>query len=167
MSMQAEHLAQVSTTETLSDETEFLTIKLVSDYYAINILQVNEIIEIPTITQVPLASRFIRGVMNLRGQVVPVITLSERLGLKQNPITRHTCVVVIETGNESERVRAGVIADEVDEVLRVSQSAIEAYRGFGAAIPEEFISGIFSNGTNFITILDMQKILHPEEISQS
>ena len=114
----------------------------------------------PGQTRVPA---FIRGVINLRGSVVPVIDLSARFGGQQTEVSRRTCIVIIEIGNEEERHDIGVVVDAVSEVLEVSAADIEPAPSFGAKIRADFIDGMGKIGGKFVIILDSQRVLSVEE----
>lgn len=144
---------------------QYLTFLLSGEMYAVGILNVKEIIEYGQLTEIPMMPAFIRGVINLRGSVVPVIDLSARFGGQQIEVSRRTCIVIIEIGSEEERHDIGVVVDAVSEVLEVSAADIEPAPSFGAKIRADFIDGMGKIGGKFVIILDIQRVLSVEEIA--
>ena len=133
--------------------------------FAVGILNVKEIIEYGQLTEIPMMPAFIRGVINLRGAVVPVIDLSARFGGQQTEASRRTCIIIIEIGTAEERHDIGVVVDAVSEVLEVSSADIEPAPSFGAKIRADFIDGMGKIGGKFVIILDIQKVLSVDEIA--
>jgi purine-binding chemotaxis protein CheW len=144
---------------------QYLTFLLSGEMYAVGILNVKEIIEYGQLTEIPMMPPFIRGVINLRGSVVPVIDLSARFGGHQTEASRRTCIVIIEIGTEEERHDIGVVVDAVSEVLEVSSADIEPAPSFGAKIRADFIEGMGKIGGKFVIILNIQRVLSVEEIA--
>ena len=144
---------------------QYLTFQLSGEMYAVGILNVKEIIEYGQLTEIPMMPAFIRGVINLRGSVVPVIDLAARFGGRQTESSRRTCIVIIEIGTDEERHDIGVVVDAVSEVLEVSSADIEPAPSFGAKIRADFIDGMGKIGGKFVIILDIQRVLSVEEIA--
>ena len=144
---------------------QYLTFLLSGEMYAVGILNVKEIIEYGQLTEIPMMPAFIRGVINLRGAVVPVIDLAARFGGHQTESSRRTCIVIIELSNGDEHHDIGVVVDAVSEVLEVSSADIEPAPAFGAKIRADFIEGMGKIGGKFVIILDIQKVLSVEEIA--
>ena len=144
---------------------QYLTFQLSGEMYAVGILNVKEIIEYGSLTGIPMMPAFIRGVINLRGSVVPVIDLAARFGGRQTETSRRTCIVIIELTNEDERHDIGIVVDAVSEVLEVSSADIEPAPAFGAKIRADFIEGMGKIAGKFVIILDIQKVLSVEEIA--
>ncbi len=144
---------------------QYLTFLLGGEMYAVGILNVKEIIEYGQLTEIPMMPAFIRGVINLRGSVVPVIDLSARFGGRQTETSRRTCIVIIELSSGEERHDIGVVVDAVSEVLEVSSADIEPAPAFGAKIRADFIQGMGKIGGKFVIILDIQRVLSVEEIA--
>ena len=144
---------------------QYLTFQLSGEMYAVGILNVKEIIEYGQLTEIPMMPAFIRGVINLRGSVVPVIDLAARFGGRQTENSRRTCIVIIELTNGDEHHDIGVVVDAVSEVLEVSSADIEPPPSFGAKIRADFIDGMGKIGGKFVIILDIQKVLSVEEIA--
>lgn len=150
---------------------QYLTFLLGGETFAIAILNIKEIIEFGQLTTVPMMPGFIRGVINLRGAVVPVIDLSSRFGRPRSEISRRTCIVIIEvraalTDPEQANHVLGVVVDAVNEVVEIAASDIERPPAFGARIRSEFISGMGKLGERFVIILDANRVLSVEELSQ-
>lgn len=146
------------------DQQQYLTFMLGGETYAMGILAIKEIIEYGNLTEVPRMPQFIRGVINLRGAVVPVIDLSSRFGKQATQVTRRTCIVIIEvaTGNETQDV--GVMVDAVNAVLEIPPQEIEAPPSFGANIRADFISGMGKVNGKFVIILNIQHVLSVDEM---
>jgi len=144
---------------------QYLTFALSGEMFAVGILNVKEIIEYGNLTEIPMMPAFIRGVINLRGSVVPVIDLAARFGGHQTETSRRTCIVIIELTTADERHDIGVVVDAVSEVLEVSSADIEPAPAFGAKIRADFIAGMGKIGGKFVIILDIQKVLSVDEIA--
>ena len=147
------------------DIQQYLTFQLTGEMYAVGILNVKEIIEYGSLTEIPMMPAFIRGVINLRGAVVPVIDLSARFGGRTTESSRRTCIVIIELAHEDERHDIGIVVDAVSEVLEVSDVDIEPPPAFGAKIRADFIAGMGKIGGKFVIILDIRKVLSVDEIA--
>lgn len=147
---------------------QYLTFLLSGEMYAVGILNVKEIIEYGQLTEIPMVPPFIRGVINLRGSVVPVIDLAARFGGSQTSVSRRTCIVIIELtgGNAGEdRHDVGVVVDAVSEVLEISGTDIEPPPAFGANIRADFIDGMGKIAGKFVIILNIQRVLSVDEIA--
>ena len=134
--------------------------------FAVGILNVKEIIEYGNLTEIPMMPAFIRGVINLRGSVVPVIDLSSRFGGKSTELSRRTCIVIVEVADEETRHDIGIMVDAVSEVLDIPGSEIEPPPTFGARIRADFIFGMGKVTGKFVIILNINKVLSVEEIAQ-
>lgn len=148
------------------DQQQYLTFNLGGEVFAIGILAIKEIIEYGNLTEVPMMPDFIRGVINLRGAVVPVVDLSARFGRKETKITRRTCIVIIEMQADGERQDVGVIVDAVNEVLEILPQDIEPPPAFGARIRTDFISGMGKVDGKFVIVLNVNKVLSMDELAQ-
>ena len=144
---------------------QYLTFSLVGEMFGVGILNVKEIIEYGNLTEIPMMPAFIRGVINLRGAVVPVIDLSARFGGKPNEVGRRTCIVIVEVPDEDTRHDIGIIVDAVSEVLEIPASEIEPAPSFGAKIRADFIFGMGKVVGKFVILLDIDKVLSVEEIA--
>ena len=148
------------------EEQQYLTFLLSGEMYAIGILNIKEIIEYGSLTEVPMMPSFIRGVINLRGSVVPVVDLSARFGRNKTEVSRRTCIVIIEVQNNDESKQdIGVMVDSVSEVLEIPRSEIEPPPAFGAKIRVDFIHGMGKVAGKFVIILDADKVLSVDELS--
>lgn len=144
---------------------QYLTFTLGGEMFAVAILNVKEIIEYGTVTEIPMMPAFIRGVINLRGAVVPVIDLSCRFGGKATQVARRTCIVIIEMTEGDTKQDIGVMVDAVSEVLEIAQADIEPAPAFGAKIRTDFISGMGKVNGKFVILLDVARVLSVEEIA--
>jgi purine-binding chemotaxis protein CheW len=148
-----------------SEQLQYLTFLLGGETFAIGILHVKEIIEYGSVTTVPMMPEFVRGVINLRGAVVPVIDLAMRFSRAASPISRRTCIVIIEVMNADEKHNIGVTVDAVNEVLEIPSSEIEPPPAFGARIRSDFIGGMGKVNGKFVIILDADKVLSVDEMA--
>jgi purine-binding chemotaxis protein CheW len=155
-----------------SEEQQFLTFSLGGEMFAIEINNIKEIIEYGQLTTVPMMPEFVRGVINLRGRVVPVIDLSVRFGRKATEITKRTCNVIIEiqaegnnTNPTNPAIDIGIVVDAVSEVLEIPVAEIEPPPSFGAKIRTDFIQGMGKVGGAFVIILGLDKLLSAEEMA--
>jgi len=148
-----------------SPAEQYLTFVLGGETYAVDILHIKEILEFGQLTAVPMMPPFIRGVINLRGAVVPVIDLSSRFGGRRCEVTRKTCIVILELGNNDGAQVIGMVVDAVNEVLDIPRSDIEPPPAFGARIRTEFISGMARLGQRFVVLLDPDRVLSTQELA--
>jgi purine-binding chemotaxis protein CheW len=149
--------------------SQYLTFGLGSDTFAVEITPIREIIEYPGLTSVPMTPTFIRGVMNLRGAVVPVIDLSVLFGRAVTQIERRTCVVIIEIANPDhdhagQTQPLGILVDCVNEVLEVLPEQIEPRPAFGLGLHADFVKGMIRCDGNFVVILDTDRSLSASEM---
>lgn len=144
---------------------QFLTFQLDGEPFAIGILVIKEIIEYGNITAVPLMPEFIRGVLNLRGAVVPVIDLAARFGREPASVERRTCIVIVEMESDGLVQDVGVVVDAVNEVLDIPVSSIQPAPSFGAKIRADFINGMVESEGRFIIILDVNRVLSIDEMA--
>lgn len=145
-------------------QEQYLTFFLADEEYAINIQRVKEIIEYTTVTKVPKVPEWIRGVINLRGNVVPVVDLSVRFGLEERPVTKTTCMVIAEVEQDRERTVMGVIADAVNQVINLAPQDIEEPPAFGTRVRLEYLSGMGKLGKKFALILNIDSVLSNIEL---
>lgn len=143
---------------------QYLTFQLAGEMYALRILNVKEIIEYGSLTEVPMMPEAVRGVINLRGAVVPVIDLSARFGRQPTVVGRRTCIVIVELDQNGERADVGLIVDAVNEVIDINAGEIEPAPSFGAKIRTDFIGGMGKVNGQFVTILDVGKVLSLEDL---
>lgn len=147
------------------DQQQYLTFMLGGEVFAIGILAIKEIIEYGNLTEVPMMPDYIRGVINLRGSVVPVVDLSARFGRAGTALTRRTCIVIIEVATEEEKQVVGVVVDAVNEVLEIPAGQIEQPPSFGARIRTDFICGMGKVGGRFVIILNVGRVLSVDELA--
>jgi purine-binding chemotaxis protein CheW len=144
---------------------QYLTYTLGDETFAMDIRAVREIIQYATMTTVPMMPAFIRGVINLRGQVVPVIDLQARLGRAVSGVGKKTCIIIFDAVHEGEKVALGLLVDAVSEVIDILDADIEPPPQFGASIRRDFIRGMGKVGTEFIVILEPEKALSIEDMA--
>ncbi|MBB6155488.1 purine-binding chemotaxis protein CheW [Pseudomonas sp. JAI115] len=144
---------------------QYLTFTLAGEQFAVGTLSVKEIIEYGQLTGVPMMPPSIRGVINLRGAVVPVIDLGVRFGGRQTGVGRRACIVIIEVRQVDERQVIGVLVDAVNEVLEINPAAIEPPPAFGAHVRTDFIQGMGKVGDRFVILLDIGQVLSVDELA--
>ncbi|WP_248799677.1 chemotaxis protein CheW [Pseudomonas sp. MWU13-2105] len=148
-------------------EAQYLTFLLGGEMFAIGILGIKEIIEYGHVTPVPMMPAFIRGVINLRGAVVPVVDLGARFGQQCSSVTRRSCVVIIEaSGDDGQAQDIGLLVDTVSEVLEIPAVEIAPPPSFGARIRADFISGMAKVEGKFVIVLQVDRVLSVDEMSQ-
>jgi purine-binding chemotaxis protein CheW len=147
------------------DQNQFLTFQVGGEVFAIGILGIKEILEYHDLTTVPMMPAFIRGVINLRGQVVPVLDLSARFGKASAAVTKRTCIVIIESAIGGERQDIGVVVDMVNAVVEIPATEIEPAPSFGSKIRADFISGMGKVAGRFVIILNVSKVLSVDELN--
>ncbi|TXT25083.1 MAG: purine-binding chemotaxis protein CheW [Gallionellaceae bacterium] len=147
------------------EQNQYLTFLLGGEMFAIPILNIKEIIEYGSLTTVPMMPEFIRGVINLRGSVVPVVELSVRFGREASPVTKRTCIVIIEIESEGEKQDVGVMVDSVSEVLEIHRADVEQAPSFGARIRSDFIRGMGKIAGKFVIILNVNRVLSIDEMA--
>ncbi len=148
------------------EHQQYLTFRLGDETFAMQILSIKEILEYPVLTNVPLMAPCVRGVLNLRGSVVPVVDLAVRFGRESGPLTRRTCVVIIEVQTDGEWMDVGVVVDGVNQVIEIPASEIEPPPSFGARLRADFIKGMGKVNGGFVVILDSSQVLSVTEISE-
>ena len=144
---------------------QYLTFSLHGEMFAVGILNVKEIIEYGNLTEIPMMPSFIRGVINLRGAVVPVIDLSCRFGNAVTEVGKRTCIVIVEVQEGDFRHDIGIMVDAVSEVIEIPSSEIEPPPSFGAKIRADFIPGMGKVAGKFVIILNIMKVLSVDEIA--
>ncbi|MDD5216039.1 MAG: chemotaxis protein CheW [Methylococcales bacterium] len=144
---------------------QYLTFMLTGEPYAINIQRIKEIIQYGELTEVPRMPAFIRGVINLRGAVVPVIDLSSRFGKQPTVVGRRNCIIIIEVEVGSETQSIGVMVDSVNAVLEIPPAEIEPAPKFGANIHTDFIAGMGKIDGKFVIILNIQYVLSMDDMA--
>lgn len=145
---------------------QYLAFSLAGEMYGIPLLGVKEIIEYGGVTPIPTMPAFIRGVINLRGRVVPVMDLSARFGEQPTAIGERTCIVILEQANEGRAQDMGVVVDSVNAVIDVNPADIEPPPTFGARLRVDFIQGMWKHQDRFVVVLDLARVLSVEEITR-
>lgn len=158
---QDKHVAALFKAE---EHAQYLTFMLGGEVFAIRILAIREIISYGGLTEVPMMPPSIKGVINLRGAVVPVVDLAVRFNRPSGDITKRTCIVIVEMENAGEQQVIGVIVDAVNAVLEIPAADIEPSPSFGAKIRTDFIAGMAKVNGRFIILLDIDKVLSMEEL---
>jgi purine-binding chemotaxis protein CheW len=151
--------------EAAGEAHQYLTFLLGGEMYALGILNVKEIIEYGQLTEIPMMPAFIRGVINLRGSVVPVVDLSARFGHTQSEVGKRTCIVIVEVRQGENRHDLGIMVDAVSEVLEIPGGEIEPPPTFGAKIRADFIAGMGKVAGQFVILLDIQRVLSVDEMA--
>ncbi len=143
---------------------KYLTCKLDEETYGLEILKVQEIIGMQEITKVPRTPDYVKGVINLRGKVIPIVDLRLKFGMEEIETTRKTCIIVVQASRGENNVIMGVVVDEVSEVLNISAEEIEPSPSFGTQIDTTFILGMAKTKEEVKILLDIDKVLSDGEI---
>jgi purine-binding chemotaxis protein CheW len=146
------------------EQQQYLTFLLANEECAISILKVREIIEYDTITTVPKMDPWVRGVINLRGSVVPVVDLAAKFGMEQKPVGKTTCIVIVEAQFEDQQATVGLIVDAVSQVMELSEDSIQPVPDFGTSVKMDYLIGMAQSGRKFALLLDVNKVLTMEEL---
>ncbi|OGR27938.1 MAG: chemotaxis protein CheW [Desulfuromonadales bacterium GWD2_54_10] len=146
------------------EATQYLTFKLDEEVFALDVAKVREILEENSITKVPQTPDFMRGVINLRGSVVPVIDLRLKFGMSKTEKTVNTCIIVVEVQLQDEVIILGALADSVQEVIELEPSQIEAAPHIGSRLNTDFIKGMGKHNNRFIMILDIDRVFSSAEL---
>lgn len=152
-------------TNQISKTDSFLTFKIADELYAVNVSKVLSILELTKITKIPRTPEYIRGVINLRGTVLPVVDLRIKFGLEAAEFTTNTCILVLELLLDQETVKLGGLVDSVQEVLEIEDKDILPAPNFGQKLNAEFIEGMYKVDNTFVMILDIEKIFTEGELS--
>jgi purine-binding chemotaxis protein CheW len=150
--------------EQKTTSAQYLCFRLAGEECAIGILRVREIIEYDTVTKVPAMPPWVRGVMNLRGGVVPVIDLTVKFGLPESPVTNRTCIVIAEVELDGEPAVMGIVVDAVSQVLELSPADIEPPPAFGTSVRTDYLLGLGKFGDRFVLLLDIDRVLSAAEL---
>jgi purine-binding chemotaxis protein CheW len=143
---------------------QYLTFMIGGEEYAVSLLKVREIIEYDTVTQVPKTPEWIRGVINLRGSVVPVIDLAVKFRQAQSVASKMTCIVITEVQSGDEAAVMGIMADSVRQVIDLRPQDIEEPPSFGTRIKVDYLLGMARSGKKFCLLLDTEKVLSTDEL---
>ncbi len=149
----------------ISETTQYLTFKLEDEVFALDISKVREVLDFTTVTKVPRTPEFMRGVINLRGNVVPVVDMRLKFGMSKTEKTVNTCIIIVEISIEGETAVLGALADSVQEVVDLEPEQIEPAPRIGTRLRTEFIKGMGKRDNHFIMILDIDKVFSADELS--
>ncbi len=149
----------------ITDIRQYLTFQLSEEVFAIDVSHVREILEFTTVTKVPKTPDYMRGVINLRGSVVPVLDMRLKFGMSMTEKTVDTCIIVVEVSFEGENTIIGALVDSVQEVFELEPDQIEPAPKIGTQLKTEFIKGMGKKDDRFIIMLDIDKVFSSEELS--
>mgnify|MGYP000896870298 FL=1 len=142
----------------------YLTFTLDDELFAVEVSKVREVLDFTAITKIPKTPEYMRGVINLRGSVVPVIDLRLKFGMSRTETKVNTCIIVLEIDMDGETIILGALADSVQEVFDLEPEQIEPAPKFGTKFREEFLKGMGKKDETFIIILDIDKVFSGEEL---
>jgi purine-binding chemotaxis protein CheW len=148
----------------ITETTQYLSFKLGDEIFAVDVAQVREILDVIAITKVPQTPDFMRGVINLRGSVVPVMDMRLKFGMPPTERTVNTCIIVMEVTQDGETMVLGSLADSVQEVLDLEPDQIEPAPRIGTRLRSDFIKGMGKQSERFIIILDIDRIFSAGEL---
>ena len=150
--------------ESITETTQYLTFRLADELFALDIGKVREVLDFTSITKVPQTPDYMRGVINLRGSVVPVVDLRLKFGMALAEQTVNTCVIIVEVEMDGEKVVMGALADSVQEVLDLEPDHIEPPPRIGTKLNLDFIRGMGKHQKQFLIILDIDKVFTIDEL---
>jgi len=153
------------TNHAINKEEKYLTFNLAGEEYGIGILKVKEIIGMMPITSIPQTPDFVKGVINLRGKVIPIVDLRLRFAMERAEQTDQTCIIVVEIAKHEHTVMVGIVVDSVSEVLNIKGNEVEETPSFGAAVPTDFIQGMAKKEDGVKILLDIDKVMSGDEVS--
>jgi purine-binding chemotaxis protein CheW len=151
--------------EAITEVRQYLTFKLDNEVFALDVATVREVLDFTTVTKIPRTPEFMRGVINLRGSVVPVVDLRLAFGMSATEKTVNTCIVVVEVCLEGEATIMGALADSVEEVIDLEPDQIQAAPRIGASIKTDFIRGMGKRDTQFLMILDIDRVFSADQLA--
>lgn len=148
------------------ETNSYLSFNLGDELYAANVAEVISILEMQHITKVPKAPNYLKGVINLRGNVLPVIDTRIKFEMEDTEITKNTCILVLEVTIENEKIYIGALVDFVKEVLEISENQILPPPNIGSKFKSEFIYGVYKNNEDFIMLVDLEKLFSIESLDE-
>jgi purine-binding chemotaxis protein CheW len=151
----------------IPETRQYLTFKLAEEVYALEVAKVREILEVTGITRVPQTPAYMRGVINLRGSVVPVMDLRLKFGLAETAQTVNTCIIVVEVDLDGETLVVGALADSVQEVFELEPEQIEPPPRIGTRLKTDFIKGVGNRDGALMMILDIDRIFSTDDLLQA
>ena len=147
-------------------EGKYLTFSLAGEEYGIGILKVKEIIGMMAVTAIPQTPAFIKGVVNLRGKVIPVIDLRLKFGMESIKYTDRTCIIVVEIRGKERKIQMGIVVDSVSEVLNIKPGEIEDTPVFGTEVDTDYILGMAKAGGGVKILLDIDRVLSDRDFQE-
>jgi purine-binding chemotaxis protein CheW len=148
-------------------QQQYLTFAVGAETFAVGILEVREIIRFGTLTEVPTMPSHLRGVMNLRGAVLPVVDLRARFGQGNATIVKRTCIVIVELMDDGDSLEIGILVDAVCAVVRMEDHDIEPPPPFGTGVKPDLIRGMVQRGERFVMLLDLRRVFSLDELAAS
>ncbi len=152
-------IATATTKTNAQKQGKYLTFAIADEEYGLEILKVREIIGYMDITPVPQTPAYVKGVINLRGQVIPVVDLRSKLGMQQAEVTEQTCIIVVEVSRNGQKNDTGLVIDRVQEVLYIAGEQIQDTPEFGVTVDTDFILGLGKVGKSVKILLNIDKVL--------
>jgi purine-binding chemotaxis protein CheW len=149
----------------ITETTQYLTFKLGDEIFALDISKVREVLDFTAVTKVPRTPEFMRGVINLRGNVVPVVDMRLKFGMTKTEKTVNTCIIIVEISLDGDTTVLGALADSVQEVIDLEPDKIEPAPKIGTRLKTDFIKGMGNRNEQFIIILDIDKVFSVDELS--
>jgi purine-binding chemotaxis protein CheW len=149
----------------ITETTQYLTFKLDEEIFALDISKVKEVLDFTDITKIPKTPEFMKGVINLRGGVVPVVDMRLKFGMSATEKTVNTCIIIAEVSIEEEKTVLGALVDSVQEVMDLEPGQIEPAPRIGTRLRTEFIRGMGKRDNHFIMILDIDKVFSADELA--
>lgn len=150
----------------ITESRQYLTFSLADEIFAVDVAKVREILEFNTITKVPQTPDFMRGVINLRGSVVPVMDMRLKFGMAETERTVNTCIIVVEITAGDDTLVLGMLADSVQEVFEMEPESIEPAPRIGMKLDTSFIMGMGKHGNQFIIILDIDRVFDNDDLAR-
>jgi purine-binding chemotaxis protein CheW len=151
--------------DSITEVRQYLTFKLDSEVYALDVATVREVLDFTTVTRIPRTPEFMRGVINLRGSVVPVVDLRLAFGMSGTEKTVNTCIIVVEVRFDGETTIMGALADSVEEVIDLEPEQIQPAPQIGTSIKTDFIRGMGKRDANFLMILDIDRVFSNDQLA--
>src|ERR1051325_2259760 len=151
--------------DAITEIRQYLTFKLDSEVFALDVATVREVLDFTVVTKIPRTPEFMRGVINLRGSVVPVVDLRLAFGMSATEKTVNTCIIVVEVSLEGESSIMGALADSVEEVIDLDPDQIQQAPRIGASIKTDFIRGMGKRDSNFLMILDIDRVFSADQLA--
>ncbi len=149
----------------ITESTQYLTFKLLNEVYALDISKVREVLDYTRVTKVPQTPEYMRGVINLRGSVVPVVDMRLRFGMGRTDRTINTCIVIVEVVLAGETTILGALADSVEEVMELTPDQIEPAPKIGTHLNTEVIKGMGKHNDDFVILLDVDKVFSIDDLA--